>query len=104
MEDLTTIDVPQSHPRNAFKAAVFSLVFPGLGQVYNGQIKKGILYFALSYLIPVIFAVTRWATSFAGMVIFFDDCYFIPFIYGSGCYNKCKKTKILHPQTLQQMV
>lgn len=70
MEDLTTIDVPQSHPRNAFKAAVFSLVFPGLGQVYNGQIKKGILYFALSYLIPVIFAVTRWATSFAGMVIF----------------------------------
>ncbi|MGE8428406.1 MAG: signal peptidase I [Sphingobacterium sp.] len=70
MEDLTTIDAHQSHPRNAFKAGVFSLVFPGLGQVYNGQIKKGILYFALSYLIPVIFAVTRWATSFAGMVIF----------------------------------
>ncbi|WP_343555558.1 hypothetical protein [Sphingobacterium sp.] len=42
-EDLTTIDAPQSHPRNAFIAGVFSLVFPGLGQVYNGQIKKGIM-------------------------------------------------------------
>lgn len=70
MEDRTTIDVPQSHPRNPFIAGVFSLVFPGLGQVYNRQIKKGILYLALSYLIPVIFAVTRWVTSFAGMCIF----------------------------------
>ncbi len=70
MEDPTTIDVPQSHPRNAFLAGLFSLVFPGLGQVYNGQIKKGIFYFALSYLIPAIFAVTRWATSFTGVIIF----------------------------------
>lgn len=59
MEDLTTTNESQSHPRNAFKASLFSLIFPGLGQVYNGQIKKGILYFAISYLIPAIFAVTR---------------------------------------------
>ncbi|UQA76634.1 signal peptidase I [Sphingobacterium siyangense] len=99
MEDLTTIDVPQSHPRNAFKAAVFSLVFPGLGQVYNGQIKKGILYFALSYLIPVIFAVTRWATSFAGMVIFLTIAIsFLLFMVVDAIINaKRQKFYILKP-------
>ncbi|WP_288812135.1 MULTISPECIES: signal peptidase I [unclassified Sphingobacterium] len=99
MEDLTAIDAPQSHPRNAFKAGLFSLFFPGLGQVYNGQIKKGILYFALSYIIPVIFALTRWTTSFAGMGIFMTICIsFLLFTVMDAILNaKRQKLYILKP-------
>ena len=33
---------------------ILSLIFPGLGQMYNGQLKKGILFSALRFILPTI--------------------------------------------------
>jgi hypothetical protein len=39
-------------------AATLSLIVPGLGQIYNGQVRKGILIFLTAWLIlPWIFGV-----------------------------------------------
>jgi TM2 domain-containing membrane protein YozV len=44
--------------RNPWKAAVFSLFLPGLGQVYNGQLAKGLRIFFFCWLIvPWIYGV-----------------------------------------------
>ena len=58
----------QSKPRNAVIAFMLSLVFAGLGQVYNGQLKKGVFFFFLVLLFPFLFGFTRIATSFSGMI------------------------------------
>jgi TM2 domain-containing membrane protein YozV len=42
---------------NAAVAAVFSFIFSGLGQIYNGQIIKGLVIIFLSTLSLVIFIV-----------------------------------------------
>jgi len=58
-------------PRNGFVAFLFSLILPGLGQVYNGQPKKGAIFFCLLLLIPFLFGMTRGTTFFYGMVALF---------------------------------
>ena len=56
--------------RKPFIALIISLVIPGLGQIYNGQLIKGILFYGLFYLIPIIFGLTRGITFFYGLVLF----------------------------------
>lgn len=41
--------------RNPGLAAVFSFLFSGLGQIYNGQILKGLLIIFLSFLSILVF-------------------------------------------------
>lgn len=55
-------------PRNGFVAFILSLIFPGLGQVYNGELKKAGLFFALLLLNPFLFGVFRGATFFYGLL------------------------------------
>lgn len=55
--------------RNPFIAFLFSLLTPGLGQVYNGQLVKGIVLFVLPILFVLIFGFTHWALSFNGGVV-----------------------------------
>ncbi len=45
----------QAAPRNMFVAFLLSVLVPGLGQLYNGQARKGIIFFAA---IPIMIAVT----------------------------------------------
>jgi len=44
-----------SQERNPGLAAVFSFLFSGLGQIYNGQILKGLLIIFLSFLSILVF-------------------------------------------------
>lgn len=37
---------PPRQPKNPWLAVVFSLLFPGLGQVYNGELAKALVFFA----------------------------------------------------------
>jgi signal peptidase I len=60
-----------SKPRNGFTAFFLSLILPGLGQIYNGQPKKGIIFFGLLLLIPFLFGMTRATTFFYGMFTLF---------------------------------
>jgi signal peptidase I len=61
----------KTRPRNASIAFLLSLVLPGLGQIYNGQLKKGILFFGLYLLNPLLFGISRGATYFYGYVFLF---------------------------------
>jgi len=71
----STIDEQQAtdtiKPRNAFVAFFLSLILPGLGQIYNGQQKKAILFFASLRLVPFLFGVTRGANFFWGLLALF---------------------------------
>lgn len=57
-------------PRIPFLSFVLSLILPGLGQVYNGQIKKAAIFFSLLLLISFLFGLTRASTFFYGMLTF----------------------------------
>ncbi|WP_338667549.1 signal peptidase I [Pseudodesulfovibrio methanolicus] len=67
---MADIDAPTTHipkPRNPWLALIFSLVAVGLGQVYNGQWKKGVgLY--LTELLVALFMILFWA-DFAAMLL-----------------------------------
>ena len=55
-------------PRNVYVAFLLSLFFSGLGQVYNGQPKKGAIFFGLLLILPILFGLTRLLTSFYGLL------------------------------------
>ena len=55
-------------PRNGFVAFLLSLVLPGLGQVYNGQPRKAIIFFGLLLILPWLFGITRGTTVFFGLL------------------------------------
>lgn len=61
------LDLPIK-PRKAWVAFLFSFIFPGLGQIYNGQVKKGILFFILPYCNVLVFGLTRGVLSFHGLL------------------------------------
>ena len=52
----TRVEVARNCPRNSIIASLLSLFLPGLGQSYNGQSKKGMTLFLLTFilLIPVL--------------------------------------------------
>jgi len=59
-------------PRKPWLSGIISLLFPSLGQIYNGQIKKGIFIYLFILLVPYLFGMMRlkiyfWA--FAGLLI-----------------------------------
>jgi signal peptidase I len=57
-----------SKSRNAVIAFLLSLVLPGLGQIYNGQLKKGTFFFGILLLIPFLAGITRVTTFFYGLL------------------------------------
>ncbi len=58
-----------TNPRNAFIASLLSLIFPGLGQIYNGQPKKGAIFFTLILLLPILFGSSGMTATFTGFVL-----------------------------------
>jgi signal peptidase I len=56
-----------SKSRNPFIAFLLSLLLPGLGQVYNGQLKKAAICFGLIMVVPFLFGITRGTTFFYGL-------------------------------------
>jgi signal peptidase I len=67
-EQPTTI---MTKPRSGFIAFLLSLLLPGLGQVYNGQPKKAVIFFSLLLLFPLLFGLTRGTTFFYGLLSLF---------------------------------
>lgn len=45
---------PRARPRNPLLAAVLSALLPGLGQVYNGDWQKGVVFFATFLALPLL--------------------------------------------------
>ncbi len=55
--------------RKSFFAFLFSLLTPGLGQLYNGEPYKAIIIFFSGLLISVLIIISGFLSSFKGMLI-----------------------------------
>jgi hypothetical protein len=81
---------PASLPKNPWLAVVFSLLFPGLGQVYNGELAKALVFFA----------------SFVGSISLvahgnpFPFAFFIPFIILFGLIDAWKVATAINQRFL----
>lgn len=56
--------------RNPFLAGILSILTSGLGQVYNGQLKKGIIFFICNMII-ISLTFIGILSSFIGLIFFF---------------------------------
>ena len=54
--------------RKPILAAILSFITPGLGQLYNGQWKKGLVFYFLIFLISVLLALTGLQYQFYGLL------------------------------------
>ena len=83
----------KSKPRNPILVFFLAFLFPGFGQVYNGQIKKGLIFFLITFTIPYILGFTRIGVFFLGFisVIIIDFSFRIYVIYDA--VKNAKKLK-----------
>lgn len=63
-----TYNLPKTHKRKPFIAFLLSILTPGLGQVYNGQLSKGIIFFVMLLLIPFLLRFTGVLYYFNGLI------------------------------------
>lgn len=55
-------------PRKPVAALLLSL-FPGLGQIYNGQLTKGLIFLSIDLLFPVLFGLTGVLLNMSGLMM-----------------------------------
>ncbi len=65
----TAEDTIKTKKRKPFLAAFLSFIMPGLGQVYNAQLKKGAIFFSIVFLVPIVLAIPGLYKSFSGMLL-----------------------------------
>jgi signal peptidase I len=56
--------------RNPFVAGLLSLLFTGLGQVYNGKAGLGIVFFLISGAVFLLWGILGWPHHFIGLVAY----------------------------------
>ena len=77
-------------------AAVLSFLAPGLGQLYNAQILKGIIFFLAFLLIPIILFLAGLQFQFYGLVVIllFSICLWL-FIIGEAFFSAKRKKEVV---------
>jgi signal peptidase I len=68
---------PVFKSRNPWIAFLLSLLMPGLGQLYNGQWKKAIIFFVLFLIIPFVFGWLHLTATFWGFIALFGSAVFL---------------------------
>jgi signal peptidase I len=82
--------------RKPIVAAILSSLAPGLGQLYNGQVVKGIIFLVSVLLIPFILFLTGLQYSFYGLItILLLFMFFLLFIIGEAFYAATKKKEFI---------
>jgi signal peptidase I len=71
--DTLDIDTAQevNKPRNPWISGLISIFAPGLGQIYNGQFNKGIIFYIFPYFLLMIVGFTGISTNFTGFALLF---------------------------------
>ncbi|PLX97669.1 MAG: signal peptidase I [Desulfuromonas sp.] len=81
---MTTPKQPENKPRKWWLASLLSIIKPGLGQIYNGQGRKAVIFFLLPLLqIPLIYVLLEKGSItllLAGLAIFVVGIYLIALI------------------------
>jgi len=85
--------------RKPIVAAILSSLAPGLGQLYNGQIIKGIIFLLSLILLPIIMFRIGLHYSYYGLIIILlIFMFFLLFIIGEAFFTAIKKKEsILKP-------
>ena len=82
--------------RKPIVAAIFSSLAPGLGQLYNGQIIKGIIFLLSLILLPIIMFRIGLHHSFYGLaIILLVFMFFLLFIIGEAFFAARKKKEFI---------
>jgi signal peptidase I len=85
--------------RKPIVAAILSSLAPGLGQLYNGQIIKGIIFLLSLILLPIIMFRLGLHHSFYGLaIILLIFMFFLLFIIGEAFYAATKKKEFMLKQ------
>lgn len=77
-------------------AAILSFLTPGLGQLYNGQILKGICFYLADFLIPIILLLAGLQFQFYGLaaILLFYICLWL-FIIGEAFFSAKRKKEVV---------
>jgi signal peptidase I len=82
--------------RKPVVAAILSSLAPGLGQLYNGQIIKGIIFLLSLILLPIIMFRIGLYHSFYGLaMILLIFMFFLLFIIGEAFFSARKKKEFI---------
>ncbi len=89
----------ESKKRRLIVSALFSVIAPGLGQMYNGQITKGIIFYIICFIFLPVLGLTGLQYQFNGLIIFVALSFgFYFFIIGDAVVVSIKrKESILKP-------
>jgi signal peptidase I len=79
--------------RKPILALILSLLTPGLGQVYNGQFKKGISYLVGFYLVYLVFSFLL--LTFHGMIFYLIVTMGFFFFIVIGAFRRANKLKAI---------
>jgi signal peptidase I len=82
--------------RKPIVAAILSSLAPGLGQLYNGQIIKGIIFLFSLILLPIIMFQIGLHYSYYGLIIILlIFMFFLLFIIGEAFFTAIKKKEFI---------
>lgn len=85
-----------SKKRKPIIAALLSSVTPGLGQVYNGQMIKGIIFFLATFLLLFVLSLTGLQFHFYGIItILLFTLLFWLFVIGEALFAAIKTREII---------
>lgn len=88
-------DVMIKKKRRPIIAAMLSIIVPGLGQIYNGQIMKAFIFFFLSIL-PLFFALAGFQFYFHGLIFLISFTILLYFfIAGEAFFTAARLKEIL---------
>jgi signal peptidase I len=82
--------------RRPILAAFLSFITPGLGQCYNTQLIKGVIFFALSLVLPFLISLTGLQFHLPGLVaiLALGICYWL-FVMGDAFFVALKKKEVV---------
>lgn len=82
--------------RDSKKALLFSLVMPGLGQFYNGEVSKGIAFFLIfGFSVPLFSCLALHGPNVGLWVLVLMGVLFALGIYILSCVDAFKRAKII---------
>ena len=82
--------------RKPIVAAILSSLAPGLGQLYNGKIIKGIIFLLSLILLPIIMFRIGLHSSYYGLaIILLIFMFFLLFIIGEAFFTAIKKKEFI---------
>jgi signal peptidase I len=89
---LNILKATRLRPRRPWVAVFLSLTVTGLGQFYNGQPKRGVVYFVLAYLLILyVFVVLAYlSTSIIPGIIILTGAAVYQIIIAMDAYRQCK--------------